>query len=72
MALKKGRREGERKGLEKGLLEGIVFTLKTKFGEEGKRLVPKARALHDIRKLRALSRALTSAESIEDVKRLIP
>ena len=64
MAIKKGRQEG----LEEGLLEGIALALEMKFGAAGKKMLAKVRALHDIAKLRAVARALKSAENLDEVK----
>jgi hypothetical protein len=62
---------GRKEGLEKGLLEGIALDLEIKFGAAGKKLMPKLRALHDVQKLRAVARALKSAESLDEVKQLV-
>jgi hypothetical protein len=42
-----------------------------KFGAAGKKLLAKVRALHDIDKLRAVARALKSAESLDEIKPLV-
>jgi hypothetical protein len=65
------RKEGRQEGLEEGLLEAIAVALEEKFKTAGKRLVPKIRALHDIEKLRELTRALALAKTLDEVKQLI-
>ena len=37
----------------------------------GKKLLPKVRELSDIKKLRALARALKFAETLDEIKRLL-
>ncbi len=66
-ALERGRQEG----LEEGLLKAIALGLELKFGAAGKRLLPKIQALHNVERLNALTRALKSAETIEEIKQLI-
>jgi hypothetical protein len=65
--LEKGRQEGIEEGVEKGLLEAISFSLE-KFGAAGRKLLPKARSLDDVAKLREFLRFLTTATSIEEVR----
>jgi hypothetical protein len=55
-------------GREEGLVEAIAMALETKFGAAGKRLLPRVRALGDVEKLRALTRTLLSAETLDQVK----
>jgi hypothetical protein len=67
MALERGRQEG----FVEGLLEGIAVALETKFGAAGKRLLRKARGIEDLERLRALARALKTAESLDDIRPLV-
>src|SRR5262249_34325514 len=66
-AIKKGREQG----LRKGALEGIAANLKAKFGAAGRRLLPKVQAIQDVKKLRALNRALPSMGTLEEVKQML-
>ena len=69
----------ERAGIEKGREEGRLLELvdcirddlEWKFGAVGKKLLPKIKALEDLKRLRTLRRAITSAESVEEVKELL-
>jgi hypothetical protein len=63
-------RIGMEKGLEEGLLAGIEVSLTVKFGEEGERLLPEIRELHDNKVLRAVLRAIAKATSPDEVRRV--
>jgi hypothetical protein len=65
------RAEGREEGREEGLVEAVAVTLEAKFGAAGRRLLPRVRALGDLDKLRALTRALASAEALDEVKALL-
>jgi hypothetical protein len=60
----------ERLGRIDGLLEGIEFGLKLKFGEAGLRLLPEIKELEDVEKLRAVLRAMETAASPEELRRV--
>jgi hypothetical protein len=59
----------ERIGMEKGLLEGIEACLEVKFGDEGLKLMPELRELHDHVLLRRILQAIVPAASPQDLRR---
>jgi hypothetical protein len=61
--------EGRQEGRVEGLRLGIEVALVCKFGEEGRKLVPKLQTLDDAAKLEALARALESAASAAALRR---
>jgi hypothetical protein len=71
MAREEGRQEGEQEGLQKGLLRGLELALVAKFGEEGRKLLPKLRALKDPAKLEAVAQAFETAESAAALRPLL-
>ncbi len=52
--LEQGREEGREEGRKAELLDGITEDLDAKFGQRGRRLLPRIRALEDVAALRAL------------------
>ncbi len=68
-ALEKGMQRGGRKGRRLELLEAIELSLNFRFGREGLALLPKAREVADLRRLRALQRAIFKVERVEELAR---
>jgi hypothetical protein len=60
----------ERVGRRAGMREGIEVALKIRFGEEGLKLMPEIHEIHEEEKLRAILKALETAASPEEVRRL--
>src|SRR5262245_17317347 len=63
LARAEGRKEGFRRGLEVALIR--------KFGAEGRKLVPKLRALKKLHKLQTLAQALEAAETVAALSRFL-
>lgn len=60
----------ERLGMEKGLLEGIEMLLKIKFGAEGLQLLPEIREVSDVELLRTVVRAIETAKTPDELRRV--
>jgi hypothetical protein len=60
----------ERVGRREGLREGIEALLRVRFGDEGLRLMSEICDIHEEEKLRAILRALETASSPDEVRRL--
>jgi hypothetical protein len=60
----------QRIGRLEGMCEGIEVALKIRFGEEGLKLMPEIRDIPEEEKLRAILKALETAASPEEVRRL--
>ncbi len=61
--IKKGRDEG----IREGILEGIALDLGLKFGQAGRKLLPKIRAVEDVKLLRTLMRVTKKAKTLDEV-----
>jgi hypothetical protein len=64
-------RLAEARGAREELLRTIRGGLKDKFGSPGVRLMTKGRAVEELRRLRALARALIKAEALETFRALL-
>jgi hypothetical protein len=67
-----GIEKGRKEGLQEGLLEGIQAALAAKFGTAGKRLMRRVRDIRDNEELRALLKAVPSAETLEEIRARLP
>jgi predicted transposase YdaD len=57
-------------GWREGILEGIELVLDIKFGSDGLRLWPEIRQIEDAKRLRAVQRALKTARTPEELRRV--
>jgi hypothetical protein len=60
----------ERVALRKGLRRGIESLLRVRFGEEGLKLMPEIREIHEEEKLEQILQVLETAASLDAVRRL--
>ena len=60
----------ERLGIRKGQCEGIESLLRVRFGDEGLKLMPEIREIHEEETLRAILKALETAATLDDVRRV--
>jgi hypothetical protein len=72
LAIERGRQEGRQEGERKALCEVMGDDLQEKFGQRGRRLLAKIRAIEDVAALRALRRALKKATTLDEVRELLP
>ena len=66
-AIERGRQEG----LAEGMRKSIALQLEVKFGAAGKRLRSKLRAVQDLERLTALTRALAENATLDEIKLLL-
>jgi predicted transposase YdaD len=72
LAREEGKAEGKAEGLLEGLLEAIELGLKLRFGSDGLQFLPAIRQLATIDELRRIKRAIETATTLDDIRRLIP
>ena len=60
----------ERVGVRRGMRVGIQLGLKLKFGEDGLRLMPEIEEIHEEEKLREVIKALETAATLDEVRRV--
>jgi hypothetical protein len=60
----------QRLGRREGMREGIEVLLRIRFGEEGLKLMPEIREIHEEETLRAVLKALETATSPDEVRRV--
>ena len=60
----------ERLGIRKGQREGIEVALRIRFGDEGVKLMPEIREIHEEETLSAILKALEKATTLDEVRRL--
>jgi hypothetical protein len=60
----------ERVGIQQGLLKGLEVSLKLKFGDEGLKLMPELREIHDHVLLEKILHAIQTAASPDDLRRV--
>jgi len=68
--LEQGKQEGIKEGEREGLLAGIEVSLEIKFGEEGLRLLPEIYKIEDVDVLRAVQKAIKTADVATDLRRI--
>ncbi len=57
-------------GWRAGILEGIELILDIKFGADGLRLLPEIQQIKDVKRLKAVRRAIQAAHTPEDIRRV--
>jgi hypothetical protein len=65
-----GREKGRQEGLREGLLVGIEVSLELKFSTAGLQLLPEIRQIQDVEVLRAVSQAIKTATTLDDLRRV--
>ena len=65
-----GLKQGLQQGIQQGLLRAIKIGLELKFGPEGLKIYPEIKKIQDVDVLEAISEALTSASSLEEIRKI--
>jgi predicted transposase YdaD len=68
--IQQGLQQGIQQGIQRGLLKAIELGLKLKFGVEGLRIYPEIKKIEDVDVLEAISEAIETAQSIEDIRKI--
>ena len=70
MGIEKGMEKGMQKGMQRGLMEGIRLALEIKFGEEGKRELPKIKKIKNLAQLRVVSEAIKTVQTLDELRKI--
>ena len=68
--IQQGIQQGLKQGIQQGLLKAMELGLKLKFGIEGLKIYPEIKKIKDVDVLEAISEAIESAQSIEDIRKI--
>lgn len=60
------------RGQQEDRLSSIELTLEVKFGNEGLNFMPKISQISDIEQLKAIQRSILTAETLEELRRILP
>ncbi len=71
MLYEEGKQEGKEEGMIIGLYEAIEVGFFIKFGDDGMKLMNKVREIKDLRRLKAVTEAVKTIESINDMRNRI-
>jgi hypothetical protein len=72
MAEARGIEQGRKQGLQQGLQQGLALGLKLKFGQSGRKLMPRIKRIEDIAVLEALQRSLDKAATLDEFRDTLP
>ncbi len=65
-------RHGIKKGIREGIVESIALDLEMNFAQAGRKLLPKIRAIEDLKVLRSLMRTVKKAKSLDEIRDRLP
>ena len=68
----RGEEKGRQAGRREALLESIATGLEARFKEEGSEFLASVQPVQDIEVLRALQKAIWTAKTLDELRRLIP
>lgn len=68
--MQQGMQQGIQQGMRQGLLSGIALGLELKFGTQGLQLMPEIREILDVDRLEAISEALKTVRTLDELRQV--